>query len=175
VRLFHFSEEQNITKFVPRPVTVPARRPAGMEWLNGSLVWAIAHSHQKLYLFPRECPRILLWATAQTTLNDVDYWLQGNRERTLAYIENRWLQRFQQVRLFRYEFTSGDFVNLKDAGMWVAKTAVHPIDCVQVSNLSLKLDECNTELIPVDSLIPLKDAWASTVHASGIRLRNASG
>lgn len=60
MRLFHFSEEPDIGHFEPRPVRTPAARRAGQEWLNGPLVWAIDEDHQRLYLFPRECPRIVL-------------------------------------------------------------------------------------------------------------------
>jgi|ERR1035437_264431 hypothetical protein len=77
MRLFHFSEDPAIAKFDPRPVQVASDRPAGREWLNGPLVWAIEESHQRLYLFPRDCPRILLWATPKTTAEDVARWLDG--------------------------------------------------------------------------------------------------
>ncbi|HMG50328.1 MAG TPA: hypothetical protein VK597_07005, partial [Inquilinus sp.] len=61
MRLFHFSDDPAIERFEPRPVRVPSARPAGREWLNGPLVWAIDDAHQMLYLFPRDCPRILAW------------------------------------------------------------------------------------------------------------------
>ena len=57
-RLYHFSDDPSITRFVPRPVLVPATRPPGSDWLNGPLVWAIDEWHQPMYLFPRDCPRI---------------------------------------------------------------------------------------------------------------------
>ena len=41
MRLFHFSDDPDISEFVPRPVLIPSQRPAGREWLNGPLVWAI--------------------------------------------------------------------------------------------------------------------------------------
>lgn len=52
-RLFHFGERSDIEIFVPRPVTIPAKRAEGMDWLNGPLVWAIDDWHQPMYLFPR--------------------------------------------------------------------------------------------------------------------------
>lgn len=84
VRLFHFSEDPGIKCFEPRPVLVPVERPAGMEWLNGNLVWAIAESHEKMYLFPRECTRIVMWATPHTSDEDAERWLGGNRELSVA-------------------------------------------------------------------------------------------
>ena len=175
MRLFHFSEEPDITEFIPRPVKVSVDRPAGMEWLNGPLVWAIAETHQKLYLFPRECPRIVLWATPNTREADVQYWLQGNRSVSIAYIEKAWLRSFQEADIIRYEFQRQHFIDIDDAGMWVSKKINYPVSCVVFSDLFSKLKENDTELRVVDSLVPLKAVWRSSVHASGIRLRNAQG
>jgi hypothetical protein len=41
-----------------------------MDWLNGPLVWAIDAWHQPMYLFPRDCPRILYWPLATTNAAD---------------------------------------------------------------------------------------------------------
>ena len=173
MRLFHFSEDPAIAKFDPRPVEVASDRPAGREWLNGPLVWAIEESHQRMYLFPRECPRILLWATAKTTAEDAARWLDGKPKQALAYIEHDWLERMQQARTIRYEFSSATFHDTRDAGMWVSRTTVYPLDKVTLTDLPARLAEGGTELRVVDSLLPWKDVWNSTVHASGIRLRNA--
>lgn len=67
MRLFHFSEDPTIVTFAPRAVVVPSRRSPGKEWLNGPLVWAIQESLDFMYLFPRDCPRILTWAIDETT------------------------------------------------------------------------------------------------------------
>lgn len=75
MRLFHFSEAPDITRFTPRPVTVPSERPPGRDWLNGPLVWAIDEARAFLYLFPRACPRIVIWSTADTSPEDRRQWL----------------------------------------------------------------------------------------------------
>ena len=175
MRLFHFSEEPDIKEFVPRPVQVSAERAAGMEWLNGPLVWAILESHQKMYLFPRECPRILLWATPDTTEPDCRQWLRGDRDRTTAYVEQGWLARLATAHIFRYELSPTDFVDINDAGMCVGEQVVTPLDCVKLSDLPARLRECATDLEVVESLVPLRGVWEITLHASGIRLRNAEG
>ena len=41
--------------------------------------------------------------------------------------------------------------------------------------LPTALAECDVELRAVDSLVPLRGVWSSSLHASGIRLRNAVG
>jgi len=71
-RLFHFSDNATIRLFRPRAVGVSVKRLKGLEWLNGPLVWAIDEWHQPIYMFPRKCPRILLWRKEKTTDRDVE-------------------------------------------------------------------------------------------------------
>ena len=175
MRLFHFSVDPAIAKFIPRPVRAASDRPAGQEWLNSPLVWAIEESYQRLYLFPRECPRILLWATPKTTAEDAKKWLEGQPKLSLAIIEHDWLERLQRAQVIRYEMPVAMFHDTKDAGMWVSRVAVNPLDKATLTDLPARLKETGTELRVVDSLLPWKDVWSSTVHASGIRLRNAKG
>lgn len=177
MRLFHFSDDAGIDRFDPRPVRTPARRPPGMDWLNGPLVWAIAEDHQQLYLFPRECPRIVMWAHAGTIPSDRQIWL-GDAPHgivALAYIEARWLERLDHASLTRYELPRDHFVDNNDAGMWVSRAVVVPREVTHLTDLRAELTACRTELRVVDSLLPLKPVWQSSMHASGIRLRNAVG
>lgn len=175
MRLFHFSEDPAIAKFEPRPVRIATDRPKGQEWLNDPLVWAIEETRQSMYLFPRDCPRILLWATPKTTAADVTQWLEGNAAHTLAYVERAWLERLQTGKTIRYDLPTATFQDTHDAGMWVSRKTVYPLDKVTLTDLPARLAESDAELRVVDSLLPLKNVWASTVHASGIRLRNAQG
>lgn len=52
---------------------------------------------------------------------------------------------------------------------------VQPVARDMVVDLPGALCDSQTELRVVDSLAPLKTVWQSTLHASGIRLRNAAG
>ncbi|MBT9316185.1 DUF6886 family protein [Leptothoe spongobia] len=122
MQLFHFSDNPNIDVFVPRPVRIAAKRPIGLEWLNGPLVWAIQDSYEAMYLFPRECPRILLWRTPKTTEEDYQLWWKGSTAKFLVYIEKAWLNQVNTATLYRYNLPTEAFVSLEDAGMWVAKT-----------------------------------------------------
>ena len=97
MRLFHFSNDSAIATFVLRSVLVPSKRAPGMEWLNGPLVWAIEERVDFMYLFPRDCPRILTWATEQTNNADKAKWLGGYRG--AAYIER---ERLADLRPPRY-------------------------------------------------------------------------
>ena len=171
--LFHFSEDPAISRFVPRPVRIPADRPPGMDWLNGPLVWAIDEWHQALYLFPRQCPRILVWTTATTTDADRTAFFGDTDARMLAYIEPPWQQMLEQSQVFRYALPADSFTSLDDAGMWVSRDPVIPIDCVEVRDLPAALRHERVEVRIVPTLAALRQFWSTTLHASSIRLRNA--
>ena len=172
-KLFHFSESNNIEEFVPRPVQTPSKRPDGLEWLNGPLVWAIDSWHQPMYLFPRDCPRILLWRTDQTSAIDEERYFAKSEARMIAYVENKWLSRVKSAVLYRYELPRSSFNELHDAGMWVSEKAVIPTSQEKIINMAEKLEQENVELRAFDSLTPLKAAWKTSLHVSGIRLHNA--
>jgi hypothetical protein len=174
-RLFHFSDDPTIDEFVPRPVLVPSARPHGQEWLNGPLVWAVDEERQATYLFPRDCPRILLWPTERTTDADRERWWGERQCRMIAHVEWAWLERIRTTRLFRYDLPADTFEPLDDAWMWVSAASVRPLESTACGNLLEALSAEDVELRVMDSLLPLRDVWSTTLHASGIRLRNAQG
>ena len=79
------------------------------------------------------------------------------------------------ARLYRYELPVKSFESLDDAGMWVAREAVTPLAMEELSDLPGALSACGVDLRVVESLTPLRGVWETTLHASGIRLRNAVG
>lgn len=176
MQLFHFSEDGDIRQFQPRPVLKAAPRRPGQEWLNGPLVWAIDPSHQRLYLFPRECPRIVIWPHEHSTSEDRSQWLNALPDGALAvaYVETAWAARLQAARIHRYELPADTFESIDDAGMYVSRQTVQPLRRDLLVDLPRALVECGTELRIVDSLQPLRSVWDSSLHASGIRLRNAA-
>ena len=171
-RLFHFSDNPNIEAFEPRPVQVPTTRSRGMEWLNGPLVWAIDGDHALLYLFPRECPRIVMWRRSRSSAEDVARFLDPMARMT-AYVERGWLARIGAARLTRYEMPAERFTDLRDAGMHVARDCIVPLARRELSDLIGQLIAERTSLRSLDNLTPLRAAWSSSLHVSGIRLRNA--
>lgn len=173
MRLFHFSDDPAIAAFMPRPVQVPSKRAPGMEWLNGPLVWAIEERVDFMYLFPRDCPRILIWATAATNHADKRKWLGSYR--AAAYIEHDRLSDLATAMIHRYDLPADSFENLHDAGMWVSRTAVKPLRRDVLSDLPSIFAPRDVDLRVVDRLLPLKVLWETTLHVSGIRLRNAKG
>lgn len=171
--LFHFSDDPAIVRFLPRPVRIASDRPPGMEWLNGPLVWAVDDRHQPMYLFPRELPRILVWPKTTTTEADRYAYFGDSNARMPAYIEPPWQTTLEQGRVLRYELPAGSFTSLDDAGMWVSRDTVGPIDCQELRDLPAVLSQHAVELRIVPALASSLPVWNTTLHASGIRLRNA--
>ncbi|HEY2706589.1 MAG TPA: hypothetical protein VGI95_00935 [Caulobacteraceae bacterium] len=174
-RLFHFSEDSKIEVFTPRPVRVPAVRPEGRDWLNGPLVWAIEEARQAMYFFPRDCPRILLWRRPETTADDLALWWGARDCSMIANIEWAWFERLKATPIYRYEFAAGDFESLEDAGMWVSRTAETPIAMETLTDLPAAMASAGVELRVMERLTPLRRVWSTSLHASGVRLRNAAG
>ena len=173
MRLFHFSDTPDIAAFVPRPPRTPARRAAGMEWLNGPLVWAIDERHQPLYLFPRDCPRIVVWRTGRSVDSDWARWCGDSDARMVAFTERDAVSAIEAATIFRYEFPGDRFEPLSDAGMWVSRETIRPVAVEAFADLPDRLASEGAELRVVDDLGALRGIWDSTLHASGIRLRNA--
>lgn len=167
--LYHFSEDPNIELFRPRPGRpLPGRAP------DEELVWAIDEHHAPLYYFPRDCPRIVLWALEDSDPADVERWLGGSGARMVAHMESAWVERLDQCRLYRYTFDGATFESLQDFGAYVSCDAVMPMSVEPVGDLRRALEAGGAELRVMESLQPLAEVWKSTLHFSGIRLRNAT-
>ena len=70
-------------------------------------VWAVDYERAPAYWFPRNCPRVLTWASALTTSADREL-LLGTAWRVHA-IEYRWLASMQSTVLYAYRFAASDF------------------------------------------------------------------
>lgn len=169
--LFHFSDDPGITRFVPRPLRRPGKRRAGQHWLNGPLIWAIDAAHTAHYLFPRDCPRIVVSRRADTTKQDIATHLGAHQR--IAYIEDIWRDRMRTTQLYRYSLPRGSFTPLDDAGMFVSRDAVTPTDMTPLTNLPTQLATQGVTLIPCQKLTGFQHLWDTTLHVSGMRLRNA--
>lgn len=175
-RLFHLSEDGGIERFVPRPVAVPSVRPDGLDWLNGPLVWAVDDVRIGAYLFPRDCPRIVLWTLPTTTEADRSLWFGDRTCRLLAHVERGWLEGIEACRLWRYELPVSSFRAVPgDSWMQVSTEPVEPVTVEPVGSLLDALAAAGTDLEVLDDLTSLRRVWDTTLHASGIRLRNAVG
>ena len=176
MRLYHFSDDPAITRLVPRAVAVDGPRAPDREWLNGPLVWAIDQWHSPAYLFPRACPRVLWWPLPDTTETDRErYWGTRRDTRMVACIEWAWLERLRSTALYRYTLPPAGFIDVRDHGVHVNHSEVMPTAMTVIDELPEALARANVELRLMASLTPLRGMWETTLHVSGIRLRNAQG
>jgi hypothetical protein len=168
MRLFHFSEDPNITRFDPH---VPAhRREEGLE----PLVYAIDEARVAMYYFPRDCPRACFWPGPETTAADRGRFYAGVTASRVIAIESAWLERVRACVLYRYEMPAESFVLVDDdAGHWHSRETVVPLSVEPVGDLLQAIVDAGAELRVVPTLRELWPAIvASTMRYSGTRLRN---
>jgi hypothetical protein len=165
--LYHFSEEPGIEVFEPRGV---AHRP-DVE----PVVWAVDAEHQHAYLFPRDCPRALLWPVDATIEADRERWFGRTEANVIAYVEYGWLDRIRATTLYRYELPRETFEPLDDdPWMWVSRATIIPHRVDPLDDLFEAMRAAGVELRAMERLTPLLGVWEeTTLHWSGIRLRNA--
>jgi hypothetical protein len=175
IEIYHFSDDPDIEIFTPRPVRVAVDRGADREWLNGPLVWATDAAHSLLYLFPRECPRVVIWPTPDTNAEDRERWFGASSSRAIAFVEEAWLERLRIAVVHRYHLPADSFEDVEDVGMWVSRTPVRPLRVESLRELPRQMEDQNIALRALPRLTPLKVLWRTSVHASGVRMRNAQG
>jgi hypothetical protein len=162
--LWHVSEDPTIEVFVPHHDELHA--------LDEPLVWAVDSKYQWLYWFPRDCPRACFEAKEDTTDEDVERWLAGDRDRRVAVVENGWVEGMRTVKLFAYCLPAETFEPWDK--FFVSRSTVHPLELVELGDLIARHAKAGNELRFVPALYPLWDKVIdTTLDFSGIRLRNA--
>jgi hypothetical protein len=106
---------------------------------------------------------------------DITRFFADPSHRMAAFIEEGWRERVGEATLTRYELPPEGFVDLDDAGMHVSQAAVEPVAQVQVTDLPAALAAEGVGLRSLPNLTRLRPAWDTSLHVSGIRLRNAVG
>jgi len=166
-RLFHFSEDPSIDRFVPRvPPTNPTQSPA---------VWAIDDVHAPLYWFPRDCPRVTAWPRYDGERAAFREAFTTSASRIHA-AELAWLDRTRTAVLYRYEFDRGPFEAWSEAnGQWIARSEVRPLAVEPVDDLLAAHAAAGIELRFVPELWSLHDlAISDRWDFSIVRMRNAA-
>ena len=154
--LWHFSEDPSLGHFEPR---------------DGK-VWAIDGPHRWLYWFPRDCPRACWCADGETTVEDTERWLGGDREHRVAVIETGWLERMRRANVYAYRLPPETFEPWDK--FFVSRETVVPLELVELGDLLARHAEAGNELRIAPSLYPLwEQVIETTLDFSGIRLRNA--
>lgn len=91
----------------------------------------------------------------------------------IAHVEWEWVRRILDQSLYRYQLPPDSFRPIEDGWMWVSKEIVTPVHVERIDDLLGALCELKVELRVMDSLLPLRELWSTSLHVSGIRLRNA--
>lgn len=164
--LLHFSHDPSIRRFRPHvPTSNPTAAPA---------VWAIDEDHAPLYWFPRDCPRVTVWAR-----DAQEHWLLSRLlatdARRVHACELAWVERLRAASLFVYRFAPDGFRPLESAaGHWTCDHEVEPLDVAPVGDLIDRHVEAGIELRLVPALWPLHDlVVGSGLEFSIVRMANA--
>jgi hypothetical protein len=162
--LWHVSEDPAIEVFHPQQNELHA--------LDEALVWAVDTQYWWLYWFPRDCPRACFNANADTTDEDVERWLDGDRDRRIAVIETEWLGRMRSTQVYAYRMPPQTFEPWDK--FFVSRETVVPLEVLELGDLLARHAAAGNELRIAPALYPLWDkVIETTLDFSGIRLRNA--
>ena len=165
--VYHFSEDPTLRRFAPHvPPSNPSHPPG---------VWAIDAEHAPLYWFPRDCPRISVWATTpeQQELLTARFACEASR---IVAAETHWLPGIRDTVLYRYTFDATEFApwSLAD-GQYVSDHVVEPVAVEPLEDLLGQHVAAGVELRFTPRLGALTDAMlASGLPFSFVRIRNAA-
>ncbi|TVP94599.1 MAG: hypothetical protein EA374_06545, partial [Acholeplasmatales bacterium] len=122
MRLFHVSEDPNITLFHPRKPTRADRSD------QPALVWALCERTLPNFLTPRDCPRVTYHVSPHTLTSDILKHCSHPDTEHVVVIEHDWVERMHNTTLYVYEFDPEPFI-LQDvqAGYYVSTKTIHPI------------------------------------------------
>ena len=164
--VFHYSEDGTISRFVPHvPQTNPSHPPA---------VWAMDAEHAPLYWFPRDCPRISVWANDDAQRAVLRDTFETDATRICA-CESHWIDGMQRARLYRYAFDGGQFAPWTDAeGQYISGDVVTPQSVDLLDDLMGLHAAAEVELRFTPRLGTLMDRMlASGLPFSFVRIRDA--
>ncbi len=154
--LFHYSEDPCVSRFEPH---VPRTNPG-----VAAAVWAIDAARAPLYWFPRDCPRVTVWANTAAQRRHLRHLFGTDCTRVQA-APSSWSDEIGACKLYEYRFEAADFGPWPEAeGQWISYRAVTPADVVPVGDLLERHREVNIDL----RLVPSLGAIRETVLESGL-------
>lgn len=164
--VYQFSEDGTLRRFAPHvPPSNPSHPPA---------VWAIDEEHAPLYWFPRDVPRISVWAYTpeqQRILTD----RFGTEAHRICAAEQHHLDEIRGARIYRYAFDARRFRPWDQAdGQYVTPEVVHPVRVEPIDDLIGAHCAAGVEIRLTPRLGALMDAiLASGLPFSFVRIRDA--
>lgn len=164
--VFHFSPDGGITRFSPQ---IPESNPS-----HPAAVWAMDGDHAPLSWFPRDCPRISVWAddeAQQIRLTE----LFGTDASRICAAESRWLDSVRRAHVYRYALNGAQFEPWSEAdGQYISDEIVHPRTVELLDDLLALHAEAEVELRFTPMLGTLMDRMlASGLPFSFVRIRDA--
>lgn len=162
--LFHYSEDPGVARFVPH---VPRTNPD-----VAAAVWAIDQAHAPLYWFPRDCPRVTVWANDPRQRRRLREVFDTEHSR-VQVAPTSWTDAIVTCRLYEYRFDGSDFNPWPDAeGQWISRRIVVPLDVAPVGDLLERHREANVDLRFVADLSTMREiALQSGLPFSIVRYR----
>lgn len=164
--VYHYSEDGTISRFAPHvPQTNPSHPPA---------VWAMDAEHSPLSWFPRDCPRISVWANNDEQRAILREVFNTESDRICA-CESHWVHGMQRARVYRYTFAGSQFAPWALAdGQYISSEAVYPQSVDVLDDLIALHAEADVELRFTPRLGALMDRMlASGLPFSFVRIRDA--
>jgi hypothetical protein len=164
--LYHFSEDDSIEIFIPQEKQNRPDFPA--------VVWAIDEEHAFTYFFPRDCPRIVLRKSDDTSEKNLELFFGNTTADTIVVVENEWFTKISDQKLYRYSFNDENFQLFdKTAGYYISHHIVEPIKVDVVTDLIQRLINKGVELRFTPNLNPLREMiLASDFKGFGIHKFN---
>lgn len=167
-RLFHISEDENISQFTPRI--------SKKQWNFEKYVWAINEKKWHNYLLPRECPRICIDTQQSNILSDYLKPQIIEHKKAMLFAPASWEEKIDHCTLFRYEFSDINFKLMDEiAGYYVSEQTEIPIHKTKIENCVEYLNKLNIALIMVDNkrMLEIKEKVVQHLKAfSIIRWKN---
>ena len=164
--VYHYSEDGTIKRFAPHvPQTNPSHPPS---------VWTIDAEHSPLYWFPRDCPRISVWArtAAQQELLSNTFGTESHR---ICAAESHWLPSVREAVIYRYSFDAERFAPWGEAdGQYISGDTAYPDTIEPLDDLLGLHADAGIELRFTPRIGRLMDQMlASGLPFSFVRIRHA--
>ena len=163
--VFHSSEDPSLARFEPHVPRTNAE--------VGPAVWAIDEAHAPLYWFPRDCPRVAVWANDARQRRRL-HQLFGVTGWRVQAAPVSWSEGIAVCRLYEYRFDESDFDPWPEAeGQWISHRTVTPYGVGPVGDLLLRQREARVDLRLVPELRAIRDlALDSGLPFSIVRYRS---
>ena len=155
MKLFHVSEESDITEFIPR---IPYRK--NLDQSKG-IVWSLTEPALPNWLTPRNCPRVGYRVVEETTQEDIANFFSSSSRHCVA-IEHGWHAKMLETTLYVYEFDTEHFYFDEAAGFYVSAHTEIPIGVTKYENLFEELFKRNVEVRILNNLWQLGESVQKT-------------